>query len=157
MTISIEVDPGIDTVVTETTRVGTINATITASSDSLPTPEAITSVTSTTHEGIIMTPGTTSCTLVGTYEDSFTDLFTFVEQGSSDLGSTPTVVTGLKNLPSNKLFFDLTQDQRDSVTKSYTVTVNETQTFTVTHVIRNEYETIRAAVASYYDGVVTHV
>ena len=57
------------------------------------------------------------------------------------------------NLPSNKLFYNLNQDTTTSVTKSYTVTVTSssgTNTFTVTHVVNNEYESIRSAVASYY-------
>ena len=106
MGISVSVSPGSGSVVTETERLGTINATIGFTTDTVP-PETITSVTSTTHNGITMTPGTTSCTLVGTYEDSFTDKFKYVEKGSSDLAGSPTTVIGLDNLPSNKLFYNL--------------------------------------------------
>ena len=165
MAISVEVSPGSGSVVTETERIGTINATITVSDDTVsvpggPTPVSFTSVSSTTHTGITMTPGTSSCTLVGTYEDSFTDQFKYVERGSSDLAGSPTTVVGLDNLPSNKMFYNLNQDTRNSVTKSYTVTATSsggTNTFTVTHVINNEYESFRAAVAGYYEGVTTHV
>ena len=152
MGISVSVSPGSGSVVTETERLGTINATIGFTTDTVP-PETITSVSSTTHPGITMTPGTSSCTLVGTYEDSFTDEFKYVEKGSSDLAGSPTTVIGLDNLPSNKLFYNLNQDTTTSVTKSYTVTVTSsggTNTFTVTHVVNNEYESIRSAVASYY-------
>ena len=158
MAISVSVSPGSGSVVTATERLGTINATITVSDDTEsvpggPTPVSFTSVSSTTHPGITMTAGTSSCTLVGTYEDSFTDEFKYVEKGSSDLAGSPTIVIGLDNLPSNKLFYNLNQDTTTSVTKSYTVTVTHsggTDNFTVTHVVNNEYESIRSAVASYY-------
>jgi|TARA_R110000823_G_scaffold16565_1_gene52991 hypothetical protein len=152
MAISVSVSPGSGSVVTATERLGTINATVSFESDTVP-PETISSVSSTTHTGITMTSGTSSCTLVGTYEDSFTDEFKYVEKGSSDLAGSPTTVIGLDNLPSNKLFYNLNQDATTSVTKSYTVTVTHsggTDNFTVTHVVNNEYESIRSAVASYY-------
>ena len=152
MAISVSVSPGSGWVVTATERLGTINATVSFESDTVP-PETISSVSSTTHTGITMTSGTSSCTLVGTYEDSFTDEFKYVEKGSSDLAGSPTTVIGLDNLPSNKLFYNLNQDATTSVTKSYTVTVTHsggTDNFTVTHVVNNEYESIRSAVASYY-------
>ena len=158
MGISVSVSPGSGSVVTATERLGTINATITVSDDTEsvpggPTPVSFTSVSSTTHPGITMTSGTSSCTLVGTYEDSFTDEFKYVEKGSSDLAGSPTIVIGLDNLPSNKLFYNLNQDATASVTKSYTVTATSsggTNTFTVTQVVNNELESIRSAVASYY-------
>jgi hypothetical protein len=152
MAISVSVSPGSGSVVTATERLGTINATVSFESDTVP-PETISSVSSTTHTGITMTSGTSSCTLVGTYEDSFTDEFKYVEKGSSDLAGSPTTVIGLDNLPSNKLFYNLNQDATASVTKSYTVTVTHsggTQNFTVTQVVNNELESIRSAVASYY-------
>ena len=152
MAISVSVNPGSAAAVTATERLGTINATVSFESDTVP-PETISSVSSTTHTGITMTSGTSSCTLVGTYEDSFTDEFKYVEKGSSDLAGSPTTVIGLDNLPSNKLFYNLNQDATASVTKSYTVTVTHsggTQNFTVTQVVNNELESIRSAVASYY-------
>ena len=152
MAISVSVSPGSGSVVTATERLGTINATVSFESDTVP-PETISSVSSTTHTGITMTSGTSSCTLVGTYEDSFTDEFKYVEKGSSDLAGSPTTVIGLDNLPSNKLFYNLNQDTTASVTKSYTVTVTHsggTNNFTVTHVVNNEYDSIKNAVASYY-------
>ena len=83
MTISVNVNPpGSGLAVTETTRVGTINATFTASS----TGETITSTTSTTHGGITVTStSATTVTAIGTYEDVFEDEFTTVDTGSSNL------------------------------------------------------------------------
>ena len=154
MTISVSVSPGSGTVVTAVNRVGTINATVTAATDDADN-ETINNVTSTTHTGITMTASTTTCTLVGTYEDSFTDTFKYVEATSSDLLSTPVTVTGLANLPSDKRFYNLGQDTTASVTKSYTVTVTynttSTQNFTVTHVINNTWDAIYSAVDTYYD------
>ena len=151
MTVSVSVDPGTDTVITSTVRVGTINATVTAEGDD---DENITNVTSTTHTGITVTSGTDSCTLVGTYEDSYSDTFTYVEKGKSDLNSTPETVVGLSNLPSGKTFYNLGQDNRNSVTKSYTVSVTYdgvTENFTVTHDINNSFDAIKDAVDTYYD------
>jgi len=152
MAISVSVSPGSGTAVTAVDRTGTINATVTAAADS---SETINNVTSTTHTGITMTTGTTSCTLVGTYIDSFTDTFRYVEATSSDLLSTPTEVVGLANLPSEKRFFNLDQDTNASVTMSYNVTVtyntSSTSTFTVTHIINNTWDEIYNAVDTYYD------
>lgn len=154
MAISVSVSPGSGTVVTAVNRTGAINATVTASTDDEEN-ETINNVTSTTHTGITMTAGTTSCTLVGNYVDSFTDTFQYVEATSSDKLSTPVTVTGLANLPSGKRFYNLGQDTTASVTKSYTVTVtyndDETQGFTVTHVINNTWDAIYNAVNTYYD------
>jgi hypothetical protein len=154
MTISVSVSPGSGTVVTAVNRTGTINATVTAATDDADNV-TINNVTSTTHTGITMTAGTTSCTLVGSYVDPFTDTFQYVEATSSDLLSTPVTVTGLANLPSDKRFHNLGQDTTASVTKSYTGTVTynttSTQDFTVTHVINNTWDAIYSAVDTYYD------
>ena len=156
MAISVSVNPGSAAAVTATERLGTINATVSASGNN---NEDINSVSSTTHTGITMTSGTSSCTLAGTYIDSFTDQFTYVEKGSSNLAGSPTTVIGLDNLPSNKLFFNLNQDSTASVTKSYTVSVTyneendrtqKTETFAVTQIVNNEYDSIKNAVGSYY-------
>ena len=152
MTISVSVSPGSGTVVTAVNRTGTISATVTAAADD---EETINNVTSTTHTGITMTTGTTSCTLIGSYVDPFTDTFQYVEATSSDKLSTPVTVTGLANLPSDKRFYNLGQDTTASVTKSYTITVTynttSTSTFTVTHVINNTWDAIYSAVNTYYD------
>ena len=157
MTVSVSVDTGSGTVVTAVDRVGTINATVTAAASE---GENITNVTSTTYTGITMTDGTDNCTLVGTYEDGFIDIFKYVEQGYSDLNSTPTSVTGVSNLPDNKVVYDLAQDTTNSITKSYTITVSykdDTLTvqiplnFTVTHVINNTWTAIYNKMDAYYD------
>ena len=151
MTVSVSVNTGSGTAVTAVDRVGTINATVTAEGDD---DEDITNVTSTTYTGITMTDGTDNCTLVGTYEDGWIDIFKYVEQGYSDLNSTPTSVTGVSNLPDNKVVYDLAQDTTNSITKSYTVTVSydsTTEEFTVTHVINNTWTAIYNKMDTYYD------
>ena len=152
MAISVSVSPGIGRVVTEVDRVGTINATVTASASE---GENITNVTSTTPEGITVTAaGTKACTLVGTYEDGFIDIFKYVEQGYSDLNSTPTSVTGVSNLPDNKVVYDLAQDTTNSITISYTITVSydgATDEISVTHVINNTWDAIYNKMDTYYD------
>ena len=159
MTVVVTVAPGSGTAVTEVDRVGTINATVTASL-SPDDGETITNVTSTTYTGITMTDGEDNCTLIGTYLDGWTDIFTYVEQGYSNLNSTPTLVTGVANLPDDKVVYDLAQDTTNSITKSYTITVSykdDTLTvqtplnFTVTHVINNTWTAIYNKMDAYYD------
>ena len=157
MTVAVTVAPGSGTVVTEVDRVGTINATVTAAGDD---GETITNVTSTTYTGITVADGEDNCTLIGTYEDGWTDTFTYVEQGYSNLNSTPTSVTGVSNLPDNKVVYDLAQDTTNSITKTYTITVSyeddassaqTPENFTVTHVINNTWTAIYNKMDAYYD------
>jgi hypothetical protein len=83
------------------------------------------------------------------------DLFTYVERGSSNLLETPTTVRGTSKLPPDKDFYNLNQDTRDRITRTYTITVTydggATEDFTVTHDIVNTLEAIRSFVASYYN------
>ncbi|MGY9107793.1 MAG: hypothetical protein ACKVG0_14950 [Alphaproteobacteria bacterium] len=157
MTVAVTVNPGSGTVITAVDRVGTINATVTAAGDD---GETITNVTSTTYTGITMSGGEDNCTLIGTYEDGWTDIFTYVEQGYSNLNSTPTSITGTANLPDDKVVYDLSQDTTNSITKTYTITVSyeddassaqTPENFTVTHVINNTWTAIYNKMDTYYD------
>lgn len=159
MAITLTISPSGDdpeTEIEDTSRtLRIVNATITAASDDV--MEIIESVTATIEEnepGVIITGGTMSVSIVGTYVDPFEDSFTYVERGSSNLIEEPKIVIGVENMPSNKDFYNLTQDTREESIRHYRVTVITdlaTQQFLVTHAIYNEWEGMRSFVANYYD------
>ncbi len=139
----------------------TINQTVTASTDDA-VQETITNVTATcapTEPNLVITPGTTSVSITGSFSDPFVDTFTYVDQGESTNTMTPITVTGAANLPADKIFYDLGQDMTEYTTKTFTVVVswelnNVAQTpesFTLTMKINNEWEGIRSLVDTYYD------
>jgi len=163
MSIALNVNPpGSGLVVTETTRVGTINATFTASS----TGETITSTTSTTHGGITVTStSATTVTAVGTYEDVFEDVFTTVDTGSSNLeqsGAGGGNCVDIHANKSSKLIYDVSQDTAAFYTLTYAVTVtwvdtredadptSGTETFNVTHKILQNYQYLRECIETFY-------
>ena len=139
----------------------TINQTVTASTDDA-VNETITNVTATvdgTEPDLVITPGTTSVSITGSFADPFVDSFTYVDAGESTNTMTPITVVGAPNLPAGKVFYDLDQDMTAYTTKTFTVVVsyelnNVAQTpesFTLTMKINNEWEGIRSLVDTYYD------
>ena len=110
---------------------------------------------------LTITPGTTSVNISGTFNDPFSDSFTYVDRGGTDLVDTPTVVIGVSNVPPNKDFYFLDQDQRWYVLVTFTIQVVETApspytgsntaTFYPTLRVKNSWEGIRSFVDTYYD------
>ena len=109
-----------------------------------------------------ITPSTNSVSISGTFDDPFSDSFTYVEKGGTDLVDTPTTVIGVSNMVPNKEFYFLDQDQRWYVLVTFTIQVVETQpltlggaTNTVTRYptlrVKNSWEGIRSFVDTYYD------
>ena len=109
-----------------------------------------------------ITPSTNSVSISGAFDDPFSDSFTYVEKGGTDLVDTPTTVVGVSNMPANKDFYFLDQDQRWYVLVTFTIQVVETQpltlggaTNTVTRYptlrVKNSWEGIRSFVDTYYD------
>ena len=109
-----------------------------------------------------ITSGTSSVSISGTFDDPFSDSFTYVERGGTDLVDTPTTVVGVSNMPANKDFYFLDQDQRWYVLVTFTIQVVETQpltlggatntvTKTATLRVKNSWEGIRSFVDTYYD------
>ena len=138
----------------------TISQTVTASTDDA-LQETITNVTATvdgTEPNLVITPGTTSVAITGSFADPYSDSFTYIDAGQSDKTQTPTTVSGVDNLPADKIFFDLDQDMTAYTTKTFTVTVSydlinvaqTPETFTLTMKINNEWEGIRSVVDNYY-------
>ena len=137
----------------------TISQTITASASLA--DEEITNVTATvdgTEPNLVITPGTTSVAITGSFADPYSDSFTYIDAGQSDKTQTPTTVSGVDNLPADKIFFDLDQDMTAYTTETFTVTVSydlinvaqTPETFTLTMKINNEWEGIRSVVDNYY-------
>ena len=100
--------------------------------------------------GITITSGTSSVTISGKHQNTFTDVFTYAEPGRSDLVSS---VTGRGNVPPNKNLYDLNQDKRKSETRTYNLLVNGSISLTVTQEVLNALETMRQFMANYsYKG-----
>ena len=109
---------------------------------------------------LTITPGTTSVNISGTFNDPFSDSFTYVDKGGTNLVDTPTTVIGVSNVPPNKEFYLLDQDTRNYVIVTFTIQVVTTTTIggatntvtqTATLQVNNEWEGIRSFVDTYYD------
>ena len=109
---------------------------------------------------LTITPGTTSVNISGTFDDPFSDSFTYVEKGGTDLVDTPTTIIGVSNMPANKEYYLLDQDTRNYVIVTFTIQVvvtttiggaTSTVTKTATLQVNNEWEGIRSFVDTYYD------
>jgi len=109
---------------------------------------------------LTITPGTTSVNISGTFDDPFSDSFTYVDKGGTNLVDTPTTVIGVSNVPPNKEFYLLDQDTRNYVIVTFTIQVvvtttiggaTSTVTQTATLQVNNEWEGIRSFVDTYYD------
>ncbi len=143
----------------------------TVSASATPTAPAdtanVTNVTASvagTQPNLVITPGTTSVNIGGTLQDPFEDQFTYVEKGTDDslYPKIPVTVTKVDNMPSDKLLYDLNQDNTSPYIETFTVTVQWEQgtagnlvaqtpvTFTLELKINNEYEGIRSFISNYY-------
>ena len=109
---------------------------------------------------LTITPGTTSVNISGTFDDPFSDSFTYVDKGGTNLVDTPTTVIGVSNMVPNKEFYLLDQDTRNYVIVTFTIQVvvtttiggaTNTVTQTATLQVNNEWEGIRSFVDTYYD------
>ena len=144
----------------------TMNTSVSAScSVSSPNQCAVTNVNATVQgnqPNLVITPGTTSVSITGTLADPFSDFFTYVEQGKTNLNSTPTTVEGTDNMPDDKVLYDLNQDGSNYVSEFFDITVQcesgpsgnmtaqSPATFTLELKIYNECEGIRSFISNYY-------
>ena len=143
-----------------------MNQTVSASATpTAPATDAnVTNVTASvagTQPNLVITPGTTSVNIGGTLQDPFNDQFTYVEKGTT-YPKTPVTVTKVSNMPSDKLMYNLEQDNTTPYTETFTITVQWEQgtagnlvaqtpvTFTLELKINNEYEGIRSFISNYY-------
>ncbi len=146
-----------------------MNQTVSASATpTAPATDAnVTNVTASvagTQPNLVITPGTTSVNIGGTLQDPFVDQFTYVEKGTDDslYPKIPVTVTKVDNMPSDKLLYNLNQDNTSPYIETFTITVQWEQgtagnlvaqtpvTFTLELKINNEYEGIRSFISNYY-------
>jgi len=165
--MAVTITPDEATGLTDITRPNfTMNQTVTAAC-SVTSPDIcnVTNVTATvqgTQPNLVITPGSTSVSITGSIEDPFVDEFTYIEQGESDKTQSPVTVQRLVNMPSDKLFYDLNQDNTNFTTEIFNITVQweagltgnlvaqTPATFTLELKIYNEWEGIRSFVSNYY-------
>ena len=155
MTVSITPDEA--TGLTDITRPNfAMNQTVTASSnDGSDTITNVTASVAGSQPDLVITSGTTSVNIGGTLTDPFNDQFTYVEKGTdaSLYPKTPVTVTKISNMPSDKLMYNLEQDNTTPYTETFTITVTAdtgTTTFTLELKINNAYEGIRSFISNYY-------
>ena len=144
----------------------TMNTSVSASCTAQsPNQCAITNVSATVQgnqPNLVITPGTTSVSITGTLADPFSDFFTYVEQGKTNLNTSPVTVEGTDNMPSDKVLYDLNQDGSNYVSEFFDITVEwesgtsgsmtaqTPATFTLELKIYNEWEGIRSFISNYY-------
>ena len=165
--MAVTITPDEATGLTDITRPNfTMNQTVSAScSVASPNVCNVTNVTATvqgTQPNLVITPGSTSVSITGSIEDPFVDEFTYIEQGESDKTQTPVTVQRIVNMPADKLFYDLNQDNTNFTTEIFNITVQwesgtagnlvaqTPATFTLELKIYNEWEGIRSFVSNYY-------
>ena len=141
----------------------TINASCTVAAGQACNVTNVTATVDGTERNLVITQSTTTVTITGSFADPFSDSFTYVDEGKTDLTQTPITVEGADNLPADKIFFDLDQDMTAYTLKTFTVVVSwesgpignltaePDANFTVTMKINNEWEGIRSLVDDYYD------
>ena len=131
-----------------------VNNSVTIEGDEDEVIESVTCTVSGSQPDIVISTTLESVSITGTYLDPYEDVFTYVEKGSSNLLQTPSVVSGVANLPPQKDFFDLDQDTRNFVTVTYSVEVVHdlgTDNFELTQNIYNEWDAIYNVIDNYYD------
>jgi len=168
--VSVTITPDEVTGLADITRPNfAMNQTVSASATpTAPATDAnVTNVTASvagTQPNLVITPGTTSVNIGGTLQDPFEDQFTYVEKGTDEslYPKIPVTVTKVDNMPSDKLLYDLNQDNTSPYIETFTVTVQWEQgtagnlvaqtpvTFTLELKINNEYEGIRSFISNYY-------
>ena len=105
--------------------------------------------------------GTSVVTVGGNWSDPFSDQFTYVEKGTdaSLYPKTPVTVTQVGNMPSDKLMYNLNQDNTEFVTKGLFLTVSyedingvaQPNVYFYPEVkLYNSYERIRSFISNYY-------
>jgi len=162
MGISISVSPGSVSEIDPVLRSNrSVSATISASTDD-PINETVdfvsAALTGVIEPDLTIIPGSSSVSIIGTYADPFLDIFTFVSKRSSNKIETPTTVISIENMPANKELYNLNQDERSKVTKTFTVTVFFTSfgspltaNFSITQELLNEIEPMRLFMDNYYN------
>lgn len=99
-------------------------------------------------EPITVTAVGTTVTINGRHQNLFKDKFTFTPTDTSDKTETPISVEGIGSVPDKQNLFDLKQDQRQSVTRTYQISYSG-GSVTVTQEVLNPLEVILAFMKNY--------
>jgi hypothetical protein len=143
------------TTIPKTTRTSkSVSSTVVATA----TPEVISSISGVllgqSEQVNIVATANNTLSISGNYIDPFDDKFTYISKGSSDKKETPSIISGVSNVPANKELFKVEQDTTEKRTKTYLITVqhdSEQTTFEITHDIENEFAGIYSFMSTYYD------
>ena len=102
----------------------TVSATATAQSPEVANTINVTAsiVAPDVEPDLVITDGVSSVSITGAIQDPFVDRFTYVDEGRSDLNQTPTTVERIVNMPDDKIFFNLDQDNQVYVSRFFLIT-----------------------------------
>lgn len=100
-----------------------------------------------------------SITLKGAYQGGWSDVFTFVEKDQSDKTAPPQTAVGISNMPEDKNLYDLDQDQKQMIPRTWVVTVKYEDTETLSEVtetgefvqeVFNDLDAMKDFMGNYY-------
>jgi hypothetical protein len=98
---------------------------------------------------ITITGGSNTVRITGKHINAFTDKFKYVESGKTDLIANVTEIEGRGSMPPDKNLYNLDQDRRKSITRTYELLVNNSITVPVTQDVLNALEPMRLFMANY--------
>ena len=129
------------------------NTVFTATVNLVPGPmEMISGVTGslvgTPVEPIVITAVGTTITITGKHQNLFKDVFTFTPTDTSDKTATPISVEGIGAVPDKQNLYDLKQDQRQSIIRTYAINYSG-GSVTVTQEVLNPLEVVLAFMKDY--------
>ncbi len=131
---------------------------ITINASASGTVTSVNAVLNGSSDNISISNGNRSTTISGSYDFTWNDVFTYVNPGQSDKTQTPISVTFKQNLPPSQNLFNLNQDLRSQVTRTYTITIRyidsetgnqRTGTRTFSHNVLQDWEIIRDVITGY--------
>jgi hypothetical protein len=94
-----------------------------------------------------------SVIISGKHINTFNDQFTYVSKGQSNNTEDPKIAIGIGSMPPGQNLYDLSQDRRQTETRTYLITINDTQAIPVTQIVENPLEVMRQFMANYnYNG-----
>jgi len=100
------------------------------------------------NEPITVTASGTTVTISGKHQNLFKDVFTFTPTDTSDKTATPISVEGIGAVPDKQNLYDLKQDQRQSIIRTYAINYSG-GSVTVTQEVLNPLEVVLAFMKDY--------
>ncbi|WP_292486281.1 hypothetical protein [Methanohalobium sp.] len=110
-------------------------------------------------DNITIVESTDSFSSSGVYNAGWKDIFIYVDAGESNKTQTPKVAINTNNMPPNKNLYNLNQDQKGSVDRTYFCSVKytpsgnnatqDTEEVEVVHTVDNDLDAIKNFMANY--------